>query len=324
MERILIRCDASKKIGLGHIIRCIILADEFKKLGKHVLFAVKSDPIAIEKLTMAGYTYILVPAEEKNFDYSLWLVNCIQKYSIALFIGDVRDGLPPSAIIAMRGMGIGTIAIDEPSDYAYECDLCFYPPHAILEKTRYRGKIYQGFEYVILRPSFRKPSPKTNTTIPNVLLMAGGTDAQQIMPRIFESACRSTKEFKILMISKSFVFPKQNPCEKECESFSFVEDIATIMQKMDIAILTFGASVYEALACGIKSIHICLNQDHMRASAFFLNHELAQPLSISEIEVQLTTKLEALLNLSPSKNLLEASEKLKTNLIIPTILKEFL
>ncbi len=55
----------------------------------------------------------------------------------------------------MKNKNILTVAIDEPSDYAKECVYMFLSTKAlIIDKTKYKGKVYQGLEYVILRPEF--------------------------------------------------------------------------------------------------------------------------------------------------------------------------
>lgn len=281
-KNILIRCDASKEIGLGHITRCLVLANGLRDDKNRVYFAIKNYEIAIEKIKEQQFDMIVA---DDNFDYFKWIEDIIEQQKIDIFIGDVRDGFPIELISYMKNKNILTVAIDEPSEYSKECDLCFYPPHASIDKSKYKGKVYQGLEYVILREEFYKEYEKKKNDIPNILVMMGGTDAYNLSYEVVKRINESNENIEILVIlNKNHQdYEKIKILDKNIHIYSDIKNMAEFLFKIDFAVITFGMSAYEMLIMNIPTVHICLNQEHYDSSNFFLVNEYATRYNIEEI-----------------------------------------
>lgn len=281
-KNILIRCDASKEIGLGHITRCLVLANELRDDKNRVYFAIKNYEIAIEKIKEQQFDMIVA---DDNFDYFKWIEDIIEQQKIDIFIGDVRDGFPIELISYMKNKNILTVAIDEPSEYSKECDLCFYPPHASIDKSKYKGKVYQGLEYVILREEFYKEYEKKENDIPNILVMMGGTDAYNLSYEVVKRINESNENIEILVIlNKNHQdYEKIKILDKNIHIYSDIKNMAEFLFKIDFAVIIFGMSAYEMLIMNIPTVHICLNQEHYDSSNFFLVNEYATRYNIEEI-----------------------------------------
>ncbi len=281
-KNILFRCDASKKIGLGHITRCLVLANQFRDNGDKVFFAIKNYEIAKEKIKEENFDVLI--ADEKDFNYFEWIKNILEEKVINIFIGDVRDGFPVELITFMKNKSILTVAIDEPSEYAKECDFCFYPPHAKIDKTLYKGKVYQGLEYVILRPEFYKKYEKKKNDIPNILVMMGGTDSNDLTLEVLKILEKKENNFNISVIldkrNKKYydVVSLKEESTKCISIFSNIKNMSIFLNDIDFGIITFGMSAYELLYKNIPSLHICLNTDHSTASKFFRDNNYAESI----------------------------------------------
>lgn len=264
-KNILIRCDASKEIGLGHIIRCMELAKQLKNNNFNIIFAIKPYKEAIGLLEQNSYQF--ESANLENFNYQMWIKSLIQKYKINLFIGDIRDGFPSSLLKDIKKQNILTIAIDEPSEYAKECDLCFYPPHAIINKTQFNGNIYQGLEYVILRENFYKPFQKKQNKVPNILVMMGGTDLKNLTFKIIKLLDKQNFSFNLLVILptnhidflniKSF----SRSSHHKISIHSNVKDMSNFLNHIDYAVVSFGTIIYELINKKIPTNAINLLND---------------------------------------------------------------
>lgn len=282
-KNILIRCDASKEIGLGHITRCLVLANELRDDKNRVYFAIKNYEIAIEKIKEQQFDMIVA---DDNFDYFKWIEDIIEQQKIDIFIGDIRDGFPIELISYMKNKNILTVAIDEPSEYSKECDLCFYPPHAKIDKSEYKGRVFQGLEYVILRDEFYKEYEKKKNIIPNILVMMGGTDTYNLSYKVVKKLHESDKNIEILvLLNKNHQdYKKIKKLGKHIHLYSDVRNMAEFLSKIDSAVITFGMSAYEMLIMNIPSVHICLNQEHYEASSFFFLNAYATRYCIEEID----------------------------------------
>ncbi|WP_072682239.1 hypothetical protein [Arcobacter sp. LA11] len=285
-KNILIRCDASEKIGLGHITRCLVLAKNLEKMGYKIYFATKNYELGIKKIKESKYN-ILIPSEE-NFNYDSWIQNITDNKNINIFIGDVRDNFPIKTIKKLKEKKILTIAIDEPSEYAKECDLCFYPPHATINEKDYSGKVYKGFEYVILRDEFYQDCKKQKNDIPNVLVMMGGTDPYHLTFEVVEELISIEQNINISVIIK-----ENHPDRKRIKNlgkniniYFDVKNMASFLTKIDFAVISFGVSAYELLAMDIPAIHICLDEEHYKASCKMNSDKINLILRKDEINIK--------------------------------------
>ena len=282
---ILIRCDASTQIGLGHITRCLVLANDLKDKGHTVFFAMKDNAIGKAKLQEQGFQYFLPPLP---FNYYRWITSLTTQLNINIFIGDIRDGLPRTIINTLKKKNILTVAIDEPSDYRKACDLCFYPPHAQLEQldwSGFNGKIKQGLEYVLLRPEFygKKAFHTSNSKElkKEILVMLGGTDPMQLTLPIINTLSNNNINVHTI-ISKNH--PDREEIQKTNANVHFtLNDMDIFLQNFDYAIISFGMTAYELMILGIPSTHILLDKDHEIANRYFLKEGVASSLLATKI-----------------------------------------
>jgi len=68
--KVVIRADASIKIGAGHVMRCLTLADALKKhTNVEVIFVCREQPGQLrEVISKRGYEVISLPEKKKNYD----------------------------------------------------------------------------------------------------------------------------------------------------------------------------------------------------------------------------------------------------------------
>ena len=202
MTNILFRCDGSIKIGMGHVIRCLALADHLKENhGCKIHFAMRKSELGINRVKKS---YPVIEANEQSFDYVDWFFDCISQTQSKILIMDMRDGLTKEQLkLIKKKTGIKVVTIDDPEDKRLEADLAFYPPVPQLEKLNwdgFEGELYVGWEYVLLRKEFLKQYPKPKNSIPNILVSMGATDGKNMTEFVINSLDRIIEKFKVTII----------------------------------------------------------------------------------------------------------------------------
>jgi len=288
MTNILFRCDGSIKIGMGHVIRCLALADYLKdNHGCKIYFAMRQSDLGINKVKEK---YQVLESNEKDFNYKEWLTDCIEKTKTKVLIMDMRDGLTRKELKAIKKKtGIKVVTIDDPEDKRLEADLAFYPPVPQLEKLNWNGfggELYVGWEYVILRKDFLKQYPKPKNSVPNILVSMGATDEKNMTEFVINSLNPIIEKFKVTIIVGSG-YPYLKNLNKTLEEVHFEfellqnpKDIAKIMSQSDFSIISFGQTAYELAALNVSALYLCLTEDHVESAKLFMNEDFGKCLGV--------------------------------------------
>jgi spore coat polysaccharide biosynthesis protein SpsF len=259
---LLIRCDASFSLGMGHLVRCLVLAEAFIEKNFSVVFILRdSAELAIERLKENKAAFVLLDSTQ---DYAQQMLAFANHYRPSIFLGDVRDGLPDEVIEVYRAQGILTVALDEPSDYAKLCDLCFYPPHARIDIAGYRGRVFQGLESVVLRPEFYRPRQKIKNTKPHVMVMMGGTDPHNLSYAVVQALHKTYAERIFIEVVVRPDHPDLHALKalgSNVKVISGIEEMADYLDHIDYAVIAFGTSAYELLVKQIPAFYLLLSEE---------------------------------------------------------------
>jgi len=276
---ILFRCDGSVEIGMGHVVRCLALADNLKEHHNcNIHFAMRRSELGINKVKES---YPVFESDEKSFNYKEWLIDCIALTKSETLIMDMRDGLTREDLKSIKKKtGIKVVTIDDPEDKRLETDLAFYPPVPQLEKTDwsgFKGELFIGWNYVLLRKEFSQKYPEPDNPIPNILVSMGGTDENNIIQFVVEALQQVTDKFHVnIILGAGFQYKAELEYLLAGVNYGYFlyEDpinIAGIMSQSDLAIISFGQTAYELAILSVPSIYVCISDDHVESSQLFVN-----------------------------------------------------
>jgi spore coat polysaccharide biosynthesis protein SpsF len=287
-RRVLFRCDGDAELGLGHIYRCLALADELREAhGWGVSFAMSRGAIGFELVSRAGYP---IDYRQDN-DEETWLAGLIGRLRPDLLVLDVRSDLASSSVQNWRNDGLLVITLDDASERRLAADLAFYPPVPQVQRlswTGFTGQLYVGWEWVVLRREFGQRENGLPNERPVVLLTMGGSDPKGLTLKALKALDLLDEDFQTIVLLGPG-FSRRDALNKLLlttrRHFEVRENIVTaadLMNQADLAVASFGVTAYELAAMGVPSILLCLTEDHAESASAFAKAEIAVSLGLHQ------------------------------------------
>ncbi len=258
---LILRADASSEIGVGHVMRCLALAQAWQDAGGEACFAWSELPerliARLERERCAPRRLHVVVGSSEDADQTArytracgasWVVVDGYRFSTAYFE-------------QLREHGLKVLAID---DMAH---LDHYPVALLLNQNlSARAELYAdrlaattprlfGPRFSLLRREFRTVSapPRASTALPRrVLVTFGGGDAENFTARILENLSASGRTELDVVALVGAANPHVETLRAIAAAAPFacavrvaVEDVAAVMAWADVAISAAGSTVWE-------------------------------------------------------------------------------
>jgi spore coat polysaccharide biosynthesis predicted glycosyltransferase SpsG len=265
-KRIAVRCDVGPARGIGHLMRCLALAEELRGRGADVLFVSDSHtvPWAHEQIMSRG---LAVEAALWTPEEHLALFSRLELDAVVF---DSYD-LDPAVYAAVRRAGLATLAVVDGEFRGAEADLYvdqnlgseLDSPVLPAGSTR-----LAGLEYVLLRDDVlalrpdKPPEPGVATT-PQVLAVFGGTDAYGAGPHAVAALAATGLPFDATVIA-----PRPELIEairavrlapgQRVEPVGPTGRLAAEVVASDLVISASGTSTWELLCLGAVAGLVCV------------------------------------------------------------------
>ena len=263
MINILFRADSSSTIGVGHIMRDLVLAKQFQ--DSNIIFACQDLQGNLID-TIPYQVEILKSNSAKEID------KLIKKYDINMIIID-HYGINYNyeKQLKIKNPLLTIMVLDDTYEKHY-CNILLN--HNIYaDANRYNNLVPKdcelrcGTEYTLLREEFYKEKAIKRDKIYDVLIAMGGADTQnlnikllKLLPKYFKIAVLTTKANKHLNKLKSYVKNKKN-----INLYINSTKIAKLINKSKFAIVTPSVTLNEVYFMGLPflAIKTADNQEEM-------------------------------------------------------------
>ena len=303
------RVDASTRIGTGHVMRCLTLANELRQYGAESYFICRAHSGHMAKeIEAEGHNIMLLPSKYETGmsndghdkeNYALWLgeslVNdaneTIQHLIKVKPKWIIVDHFAINSVWEMRvkeEIDLNIMVIDGLADRKHECDLLMDQTYSPQGEARWENlvpkgcKLFVGPKYALLRPEFieaRQHLRKRDGKVKRIFIAFGGIDELDATSITLEALGELNKKD----ISIDVIIGIANPNKKILiEKYGNIDNvniyvnpdnIAGLMAAADLAIGGGGTMMWERCLLRLPTliISIAKNQINLAKSLHLIN-----------------------------------------------------
>ena len=194
-QSLLIRVDANAEIGIGHVMRCLALAQAWRDAGGSVTFALVVGVNELEsRLRSEGAEVVKISGEAAGPEDAAQTAEFCKRHRVKWLVLDGYHFSPEYRESVNTGTSRLLLVDDHGARAPYKCDIVLNPnPYALKAMYPQRGEqtcFLVGPHYILLRREFGDFSRRNHriATTPNrILITFGGSDPHNVTLKVLEA-----------------------------------------------------------------------------------------------------------------------------------------
>lgn len=281
---IVFRVDSSNLIGSGHLMRCLTLATQQRKLGNDIVFICRDlDGNLSDLVNEKGFKVELLPKVKHNDNldgYAQWLtvtqeqdafetINILKRYKhIDRAVVD-SYAIDETWEKMIRPYTDEIFVIDDLANRRHDCDVLLDQNYYLDKEHRYDGlvpescKLLLGPEHALLREEFyaaKKHLRQRDGIIHNILVFYGGSDLTDETTK----AIYALIELNLPGVTADIIVGSSNQQKEQirelCKRHDFlhyheqVSNMAEFMNSADLMLGAGGTTTWERCFLGVPSV----------------------------------------------------------------------
>lgn len=272
---LLIRADASLEIGIGHVMRCLALAQAWQDQGGDVVF-VTANPIPVieQQLKDEGFVVNPILATIGGDGDAKRTVEIANDYAARWVVLDgYRFGARYQSLV--KAGEIKILCVDDLGMHdAYSADMILnqniQAREDMYSNRPANSRCLLGPRFALLRREFRVAPPRKSQieTMPRVFIMMGGSDPTNATPRVLDEILAIPGPLHILVVvgpgnSHVHSFDRTWSHGHHVEIVRNPTSLAGLMHCADIAISAAGSTVWEMCRLGVPAILVSITDNQI-------------------------------------------------------------
>jgi UDP-2,4-diacetamido-2,4,6-trideoxy-beta-L-altropyranose hydrolase len=299
---IVIRTDASIRIGTGHVMRCLALAEQLRADGADVAFLCRLLPgNLVEFICRKGFSVLVLP-EPANSSlpdnssepvsrraYEEWLgvpYDIDASETIAALSGDRPEWLIVDHYAIdkaweslLRPHVQNLMVIDDLADRQHDGDILLDQNFTLDGGSRYHGLVSPactrliGPSFALLRSEFsefRKNMRQRDGEVHRILVFFGGSDPDNLTSMALDALQDTRLNHFVIDVVAGAGNPHLADVRRRVEAMPNaqlhiqVDNMAELMSRSDLAIGAGGTATWERLCLGLPSIVVTIAENQIR------------------------------------------------------------
>jgi UDP-2,4-diacetamido-2,4,6-trideoxy-beta-L-altropyranose hydrolase len=291
MKQIVFRLDANTRIGTGHLMRCMTIADELDRQKYHIYFICgKITPPMQKFIADKGYKFYV----EDNQNHILKIIETLKPDYLIID----HYGLDSKFETKARPYSKQIIVIDDMADRFHICDFLL-DQGPLRTKDDYKPwvnpecQLLLGANYVLIKPEFRLLRKSCITSWEKGLISFGGSDPDNITLKILKAldCALKMKHIKWTIIAgaanqnwnslRNFT----NQTQMEITLIKQTNQIARLMSNHDFSFGAAGTMAWERACIGLPSITFAIAENQNYGIEVIRHFDLGETLDVSDISL---------------------------------------
>lgn len=265
-KNILIRTDGYEEIGLGHIYRCLLLANNLIDHNIRFVLSRQSD-IGVKKIHESHFPYSVI-----NDDYEIG--ELVSDYKCDILVHDILD-TEKEYIKFCKSLGVRVVNFEDLGSGAAFADAVI---NDLYDKRNDCKNHFWGSDYYCIRDEFLLAKPaEFRREVQEILIIFGGTDPSNLTYRLFEIVKSMPKNYNIrytFILGIGYKDPEEllSVANKSDINIEIVKDVKLMTEYMgraDIAVSSQGRTMLELASMAVPTILLAQNERE-------LDHEFGQ------------------------------------------------
>lgn len=256
-QELYIRADANHVLGIGHVMRCSSIAEEWIGRGGECVFLV-ADEESAQIVQQCGFPSICLHSSWNDLTSEIdTLSGYIRERGIAKILIDSYY-VSPAYLSAVRSLAkvvyMGNMRpVDMIINYSITADSRWF-------RRVYGEDVIQllGCRFFPLRQEFREVHTVVRDTVKDVLITTGGGDSCHMALQLSRLLLQHT-DLQVHVVVGAFNPDKEllNHLQEEHSQLHLYQNVANmaeLMEKCDLAISAGGSTLYELCACQVPTV----------------------------------------------------------------------
>jgi UDP-2,4-diacetamido-2,4,6-trideoxy-beta-L-altropyranose hydrolase len=254
--RIAICTHGGPGIGLGHVQRCLTLAQAVARMGAQVTFVVNDNPSVLACIERKSFEVVGI---SEGIEWPAVSLQVLAKRHIHVLVADSYDIGTDYLEIARQHIG-ALIAIDDLADRQLPVDIVVNAavgaetlPYSRLTS----GRLLLGPAYSLLRDEFAcEPERSVRPVVERILITVGGSDVQNLTPRLIKWTRQVLPSVVLDVVIGPFFTDEPNVADDKIILYRDPQNMRDLMLRCDLALCSGGQTTYELAATGTPALAV--------------------------------------------------------------------